>query len=44
MADCWIVVGVALLMIQMFFEPEPAAESESGDPALSADARRGTNG
>lgn len=52
MADCWIVVGVALLMIQMFFEPEPepATDAESGDPArkldpaLSPDARPGTNG
>lgn len=28
MADCWIVVGVMVLMIQMFFEPEHA-EAES---------------
>ena len=26
MADCWIVVGVGILMVQMFFEPEPPAD------------------
>lgn len=33
MADCWIVVGVAVLMIQMFFEGEPdPAPNESPSP------------
>ena len=27
MADCWIVVGVAVLMLQMFFEREPQSSS-----------------
>ncbi len=26
MADCWIVIGVAVLMVQMFFEGEPESE------------------
>lgn len=40
LADCWIVVGVALLMLQMFFEPpssEPESELESG---FSSDVQR----
>lgn len=36
MADCWIVVGVALLMFQMFFEPEPHDSHPDLDPALSS--------
>lgn len=41
MADCWIVIGVALLMIQMFFEPDPEPDGPARalDPALRADAR-----
>jgi len=32
MADCWIVVGVGVLMLEMFLEPETeAVESEEGD-------------
>lgn len=42
MADCWIVIGVALLMIQMVFEPEPGAPAQELDPALTSDARGGT--
>ncbi len=44
MADCWIVVGVALLMFQMFFEPEPGAIRIADlDPALllGSEGRRG---
>ena len=41
MADSWIVVGVAILMIEMFLEPEPqASETEDADemkPALTTD-------
>ncbi len=45
MADCWIVVGVALLMIQMLFEPEPESgdPAQKLDPALSSDPSRGTS-
>jgi len=48
MADCWIVGGVAVLMIEMFFEP--AAEShpvveeleiESGVPAEAPESKPG---
>ena len=44
MADCWIVIGVALLMLQMLFEPDSGdPEPETGlDPALSSDAPRGS--
>lgn len=28
MADCWIVVGVGILMVQMFFEADPDAVAE----------------
>jgi signal peptidase II len=44
MADCWIVIGVALLMLQMLFEPgagDPERETEL-DPALSSDAPGGS--
>ena len=43
MADCWIVVGVALLMLQMFFEPEahdPDVQRERG-PSLSSEPSGG---
>lgn len=32
MADCWIVVGVALLMLQMFLEPESPEPQEASSP------------
>ena len=41
MADCWIVVGVALLMFQMFFEPEPRNSHPDLDPALSSEVKGG---
>lgn len=41
MADCWIVVGVALLMFQMFFEPEPRDSHRDLDPALSSEVKGG---
>jgi signal peptidase II len=28
LADCWIVGGVAVLMLEIFFEPSPASDSE----------------
>jgi signal peptidase II len=31
MADCWIVCGVAILMIEMFFEEEPGPPEEDPD-------------
>ena len=38
MADCWIVVGVGILMVEMFFQddPEPAAEEVGSSMELSA--------
>ncbi len=36
MADCWIVVGVAVLMLQMYFEGDPVEEPE---PERSATSR-----
>ncbi len=33
MADCWIVIGVGILMTQMFFEEEPVPD-ESEDEGL----------
>jgi lipoprotein signal peptidase len=30
MADCWIVVGVAVLMLQMYLEEDPADPEEEG--------------
>lgn len=35
LADSWIVVGVAILMIEMFFEPD--AQPEPSDPELDPD-------
>ena len=34
LADSWIVIGVALLMIEMFFEPDPGPISSEEDPDL----------
>ena len=36
MADCWIVVGVALLMLQMLLEPEPDEAGDAGRERESA--------
>jgi signal peptidase II len=42
MADCWIVVGVGILMTQMFFEPEePDEESEPSSPPEDATPSEG---
>lgn len=42
MADCWIVVGVGILMTQMFFEPEePDEESEPSSPSEDATPSEG---
>ena len=42
MADCWIVVGVGILMTQMFFEPEePDEESPQSPPAEDATPSEG---
>lgn len=38
MADCWIVVGVGVLMAQMFFEPDPETASE-GDGEDAGEGR-----
>jgi signal peptidase II len=35
MADCWIVAGVAILMLNIFFEPEPVEESPESDSGVS---------
>ncbi len=35
MADCWIVVGVGILMLEMFFEAEP--EPPADEPRLHSD-------
>ncbi len=44
MADSWIVVGVGILMFEMFFEPESESGPSDGDPDpdsdLSTDAPR----
>ncbi|MGY8735989.1 MAG: signal peptidase II [bacterium] len=36
MADCWIVVGVGILMVQMFFEEDPDAEPNDADGAAES--------
>ena len=36
MADCWIVVGVGILMVQMYFEEDPDAEPNDADGAAEA--------
>ena len=38
MADSWIVVGVGVLMIEMFFEPDPEDEEPEAESELSAEA------
>jgi signal peptidase II len=42
MADCWIVVGVGLLMLQMILEPEPGRSEP--EPGIASEARNGTPG
>lgn len=42
LADCWIVIGVGLLMFQMFFEPDPEAAERALDPSLPSEAGGGT--
>jgi signal peptidase II len=37
LADTWIVVGVAILLIEMFLEPEPQMLPASGDGELGTD-------
>jgi len=37
MADSWIVVGVGILMIEMFIEPESESESEPSDSRAELD-------
>ena len=34
MADCWIVIGVAALMLQMFFEEPEENADEGGAPPV----------
>lgn len=36
MADCWIVVGVGILMVQMYFEEDPDAEPNDADGAAES--------
>jgi len=40
MADCWIVMGVGVLMVQMFFEEDPDADA----PAEAANEGSGASG
>jgi len=40
MADTWIVVGVAILMVEMFLEPESEPESEPGPSESKSDLER----
>lgn len=44
MADCWIVIGVGLLMLQMILEPEPDPSESEPDPGVASEARNGTPG
>lgn len=37
LADTWIVVGVGILMLEMFLEPEPGASPSAPDPELGSD-------
>lgn len=37
MADCWIVVGVGILMVQMYFEEDPPEEEARAPSAASAE-------
>ena len=36
MADCWIVIGVGILMIQMFFEEDPDAEPTEAEASAES--------
>jgi len=36
MADCWIVVGVGILMVQVYFEEDPDAEPNDADSAAES--------
>ena len=36
MTDCWIVVGVGILMVQMYFEEDPDAEPNDADGAAES--------
>ena len=38
MADSWIVVGVGILMVEMFLQPDSESEPPEADPELSAEA------
>jgi signal peptidase II len=38
MADTWIVLGVGILMIEMFLAPESQGEGPEADPELATDA------
>ena len=48
MADCWIVVGVGILMLEMFFEPRPrprpSRSSRSPAPRASSSRAAGSRG
>jgi len=44
MADCWIVIGVALLMLQMILEPEAGDDAPSADSTDSAVPSEAPNG
>jgi signal peptidase II len=37
LADCWIVVGVGILMLEMFFAPEEGADPEPASDDLTTD-------
>lgn len=41
MADCWIVGGVGLLMLQMFLEPAPGDPEAAIDSGLSSEVQGG---
>ncbi len=44
MADCWIVMGVGVLMVQMFFEEDPEDEEASrGTPEGAASSEGAAN-
>ena len=41
LADCWIVVGVAILMLEIFFEPESAGPKAKHEGPLSNPSTEG---